>query len=173
MCALGSGPARVAGVVAGLILALLGVVLGVAGGVVKMLGGVSGTAFGMCTGMPGAGGKGADALTPWLHERLQSMAGRAGGKVLTFGDLAAGRIELRTTTTNLRRQPMAMPWTTQEYFFEPAGMRQLFPEDIVKWMEEHPPAAPPDGKPAARQIGQPFADPEVARGAAMTDPPPH
>ena len=140
MCALGSGPARVAGVVAGLILALLGVVLGVAGGVVKMLGGVSGTAFGMCTGMPGAGGKGADALTPWLHERLQSMA---------------------------------MPWTTQEYFFEPAEMRQLFPEDIVKWMEEHPPAAPPDGKPAARQIGQPFADPEVARGAAMTDPPPH
>ena len=144
ICALGSGPARFAGVVAGLTVALFGGVLGIAAGVVKTLAGVSG--FGLCTGMPGAGGKGADALTPWLHERFQSMAGRAGGKVLTFGDLAAGRIELRTMTTNLTRsQPMPMPWATQEYFFEPADMRQLFPEDVVRWMEEHPPIAGPDG----------------------------
>jgi len=40
-----------------------------------------------------------------------------------------------------------MPWTTQEYFFEPAGMRELFPDDVVKWMEEHPPMAGPDGQP--------------------------
>src|SRR3984893_10935105 len=144
ICALGSGPARFAGVVAGLTVALFGGVLGIAAGVGKTLAGVAGV--GLCTGMPGAGGKGADALPPWLHERFQSMAGRAGGKVLTFGDLAAGRIELRTMTTNLTRShPMPMPWATQEYFFEPADMRQLFPEDVVRWMEEHPPMAGPDG----------------------------
>ncbi len=142
----GSGPARVAGVVAGLILALLGLVAGTAAGAVKMLAGVSGAGFGICTGMPGAGATGARALTPWLHDRFQSMAGHANGKVLTFGDLAVRKVELRTMTTNLtRRQPMAMPWTTQEYFFDPAEMRGLFPEDVVKWMEEHPPAAAQDG----------------------------
>jgi predicted acylesterase/phospholipase RssA len=144
--AFGSGPACVAGMAGGLILALLGLILGIALGVIKMLAGVSGADFGLCTGMPGAGAKGAPALTPWLHDRLQSMAGRANRKVLTFGDLAARDVELRTMTTNLtRRQPMAMPWTTQEYFFDPAEMRRLFPEDVVKWMEEHPPAAAPDG----------------------------
>ncbi len=144
ICALGGGPAQIAGVVAGLILALLGAMLGLAVGAIKTLAGVSG--FGLCTGMPGASGKGAAALTPWLHERFQSMAGRARGKVLTFGDLAAGQIELRTMTTNLTRsEPIAMPWSTQEYFFEPAEMRQLFPEDVVAWMEEHPPTVGPDG----------------------------
>lgn len=52
-----------AGVFAGLILVLLGTLLGLAGGAVKMLAGVSATGFGLCTGMPGAGAKGADALT--------------------------------------------------------------------------------------------------------------
>jgi predicted acylesterase/phospholipase RssA len=146
LCALGSGPARWVGMLAGLVLALLGLFAGIAVGAVKMLAGVSGTGYGLCTGMPGAGPKGADALTPWLHKRFQSMAGRPGGKVLTFGDLAAKGIELRTMTTNLnRREPMAMPWTNQEYFFEPAEMRELFPDDVVDWMVSKPPEAGPDG----------------------------
>lgn len=146
LCAQGNGPAQIVGILAGLALTLIGVVGGVAVGAVKMLGGVSATGYGLCTGMPGAGGKGAAALTPWLYERFQSMAGRAGAEVLTFGDLANRDIELRTTTTNLtRRQPMAMPWTTQEYFFEPAEMRELFPEVVVEWMMEHPPIAGSDG----------------------------
>ena len=75
------------------------------------------------------------------------MAGRPNGDVLTFGDLAAQGIELRVMTTNLtRRQPMPMPWANQEYFFEPSGMRDLFPDDVVTWMEEHSPQTGPDGK---------------------------
>jgi predicted acylesterase/phospholipase RssA len=144
--ALGSGPARWAGIVAGLLLAALGKVFGIAGGIAKMLAGVPRAGFGLCTGMPGAGSNGATALTPWLHQQLQAMSGRQ--EVLTFGDLAAGGVELRMMTTNLNRhQPMAMPWVTQEYFFDPDEMRRLFPEDVVRYMEENPPAAKPDGSP--------------------------
>jgi hypothetical protein len=51
-------------------------------------------------------------------------------------------------TTNLNRhQPVAMPWATQEYFFDPDEMRRLFPEDVVRHMAEHPPAYVVDGKP--------------------------
>ena len=144
--ALGSGPARWAGIVGGLLLAALGKILGIAAGVAKMLAGVPQAGFGLCTGMPGAGSDGAAALTPWLHAQLQAMAGRQ--EVLTFGDLADGGVDLRMMTTNLNRhQPMAMPWSTQEYFFDPKEMRRLFPEDVVRCMEEHPPIAAADGTP--------------------------
>jgi predicted acylesterase/phospholipase RssA len=143
----GCGPAVFAGVVGGLIVTVLGTVLGAGWGAVRNIAGVAGSMFGLCTGMPGAGANGAAALTPFLHDKFQAMAGRSGGDVLTFGDLAAQGIELRVMTTNLtRRQPMAMPWTNQEYFFEPAEMRGLFPEDVVTWMEQNPPQTRPDGK---------------------------
>lgn len=146
---LGDGVARVAGVVAGVLLLLLGVVAGIVAGALTVLGRVSGRGYGLCDGMPGVGAKGAQALTPWLHERLQTMAGRPpGAPPVTFGDLAASGVELRTMTTNLNRhQPMAMPWRTREYFFDPDRMRELFPEDVVRWLEDHPnelPSAPSD-----------------------------
>lgn len=148
VCLLGSGPAQWAGIVAGALLLLIGLAVGVGVGVLRMLGGVPSAGFGLCTGMPGAGGKNAAALTPWLHERIQSMANRPGGAPLTFGDLLSARIELKTMTTNLtQRKPMAMPWRNQEYFFDPAEMRRLFPEDVVAWMENHPPNMGPDGNP--------------------------
>jgi hypothetical protein len=80
------------------------------------------------------------------------MAGRAGGgDVLTFGELAAAGIELRVMTTNItRRQPMPMPWTTHEYFFEPDEMRELFPDDVVQWMVDNPPTTGPEGTPLSQ-----------------------
>src|ERR1700732_5644757 len=72
ICALGSGPARFAGVLAGLTVALFGGVLGIAAGVVKTLAGVSG--FGLCTGMPGAGGQGGERPPPWPDQRVSSLA---------------------------------------------------------------------------------------------------
>ncbi|MGX9791581.1 hypothetical protein [Mycobacterium sp. MMS18-G62] len=144
--ATGSGVARWAGIVAGLLLAGLGKILGIAGGIAKILADVPKAGFGLCTGMPGAGSDGAAALTPWLHDQLQAMAGRQ--EVLTFGDLAQGGVDLRMMTTNLNRhQPVAMPWSTQEYFFDPDEMRRIFPDDVVRYMEEHPPTAAGDGKP--------------------------
>jgi hypothetical protein len=71
--------------------------------------------------------------------------------VLTFGHLARVGIELRMMTTNItRHQPLAMPWATQEYFFDPDEMRRLFPEDIVRWMEDHPPVTDVGGNPLPR-----------------------
>jgi predicted acylesterase/phospholipase RssA len=106
--------------------------------------------LGLCTGMPGAGSQPETALTPWLHERLQIFAGRApGASPLTFGDLAERDIELNMMTTNLtRRQPMTMPWSTRQYWFDPDEWRDLFPEEVVGWLEQHPPQV--TGGPAAQ-----------------------
>src|SRR5262249_24324435 len=142
LSALGRTPAVVAGVLAALVLAALGAIAGAAWAAAGTLARTATTGFGLCTGMPGAGAKGAVALTPFRHERFQAMAGQRDGKALTFGDLRAEGIDLRVMTTNLTRsQPMPMPWTTQDYFFEPEEMRKLFPEDVVQWMEDHPPTA--------------------------------
>lgn len=106
--------------------------------------------LGLCTGMPKERSTNGPALTPWLHERLQSFAGQgAGAAPLTFGDLANQDIELTMMTTNLtRRQPMTMPWSAREYWFNPAEWSDLFPEDVVEWLENHPPPVPDE--PAAR-----------------------
>ncbi|BBY62815.1 patatin-like phospholipase family protein [Mycolicibacterium helvum] len=148
-CAQGHGLALVAGVLAGVVLALIGAIVGVACGAARTLGTVSSKNFGLCTGMPGAGAAGAPALTPWLHAKFQSMAGLSSDSgPLTFGTLASSGIELRMMTTNItRRQPMPMPWATQEYFFEPDQMRKLFPAEVVDWMVSHPPSVGSDGIP--------------------------
>jgi predicted acylesterase/phospholipase RssA len=143
----GSGPAVITGIAGGLIIMLLGAIIGAAWGAAAVLAQTPAAGFGLCTGMPGAGSKGAEALTPYLHRQFQAMAGRPDGPALTFGDLRDKDIELRVMTTNLtRRQPMPMPWSTHEYFFEPDEMRDLFPPDVVDWMIAHPPELGADGK---------------------------
>lgn len=140
-CALGQF--AIAGVLAGVILTGIGGVLGlVAGACMALLFAVPRSGFGLCTGMPPKEGKSPPALTPWLHERLQALAGRTTeDKPLTFGDLSEGGIDLRTMTTNLtRRSPIAMPWGERDYFFSPSQFCSLFPASIVAWMEDHPPA---------------------------------
>ncbi|OBB91392.1 patatin-like phospholipase family protein [Mycobacterium sp. 852002-40037_SCH5390672] len=146
----GHGPAVWAAGAGGLVVAVVGAAVCVAWAALARLAGAASAGFGLCTGMPGVGAKGAVALAPFLHQQFQTMSGQPNGKVLTFGDLRAKDIDLRVMTTNLtRRQPMPMPWATKEYFFEPAEMRALFPEDVVQWMEDHPPPLTPgpDGKP--------------------------
>jgi predicted acylesterase/phospholipase RssA len=141
----GGGGGRWAGVAAGVVLALLGAVFGLVIAAAGLLGRLQG--WGMCTGMAGYGGKGAPALTPWLHERIQTMAGRGGSGSgssgegpVTFGQLADAGITLRMMTTNVTRyQPMAMPWDSRGYYIDPAVWRRYFPEDVVAWIEQHPP----------------------------------
>ncbi len=144
--ALGNGPARWAAVAGGALVLLTGVVAATAAGLLRSVArDVPANGFGMCTGMPGARSAGADALTPWLHHKLQELAGRNGGTPLTFGDLDAGDVQLRMMTTNLtRHQPMRMPWPEHEYYFDPDEFRRLFPEDVVTWMsrQEHAPPLP-------------------------------
>ena len=118
--------------------AAVGVLLGLA---LRLRRAVPANGYGLCSGMPGARPHGAPALTPWLHDTLQALAGRPdGASPLTFDDLTSAGVELQVMTTNLtRRQPMAMPWAEREYFFDPQQFSQLFPEVVVRWMEDHPP----------------------------------
>lgn len=130
------GPAQWVSLVAGLLIAAVGLVGGVAVGLYKDLRQLPAAGFGLCSG---AGTKDSDdpALTPWLHETLQNLAGRTvEDPPVTFGDLDEAGITLRLMTTNLsRRQPMAMPWSTQSYFFDAREFRTLFPESVVAAME--------------------------------------
>ena len=138
----GDGVAGWVSVAVGLLVLAAGGLAGTVAGVVRRLGtSVPANGLGLCSGMPGHRRTTAVALVPWLHGTLQDLAGRSpGDPPLTFGDLAAAGVELRMMTTNLtRRQPLATPWLGREYFFDPARWRALFPEDVVDWLERHPP----------------------------------
>lgn len=138
--ALVGGPTLVIGLIGGLALLLIGLVVSLGLGVKATLTqDVQANNFGLCSGSGGT--PAAPALTDWVHDYLQETAGQR--DPLTFGDLAAHGIELRTMTTNLTQgRPMAMPWSERTLFFDPAGWRRLFPEQVVQWMIDHPPADP-------------------------------
>lgn len=153
---LGEGVATVAGFIGGLLLLVIGAAVGVLVGALRTFARVAGDGFGMCTGMEGDGAGGATPLTPWLYEKIQSLAGRGPGDApLTFGDLRRAGVTLRVMTTNLtRHQPMAMPWNTGEFWFDPDEFRRLFPEDVVAWMENPTPATPFDTQLRRAQAGR-------------------
>ena len=127
--------------VAGIVLALIGIVVGVGVGVFRDAGRVPAAGFGLCSGHTPPSAP-TPALTPWLHETFQTLAGRSlTDPPLTFADLSGAGITLQLMTTNLsRRQPLAMPWDTSDYYFDPAEFRTLFPEEVVDQMER---SAPP------------------------------
>ncbi len=130
------GPAQWVCLVAGLALALVGLVVGIGFGVLRDVGQIPAAGFGLCSGFTPPAAK-APALTPWLHGTFQELAGRSAADApLTFGDLDQAGIKLQLMTTNLsRRQPLAMPWDTSGYYFDPAHFRTLFPEAVVAQME--------------------------------------
>src|SRR6476659_2459984 len=138
----GSGALAVAALVAGVVLAALG--LAVAVGLTLLLGlprAVARNDLGLCTGMPSDGGP---ALTPWLADLLDDLAGKDDGAPLTFGDLCSKGVRLEVMTTNVtHRRPQRMPWQHHQLLFDPDELRRLFPERIVAWLERK---APPVGE---------------------------
>ena len=136
----GSGALAVCAVIAGIVLAVLGLVLALglqlAVGLPRALGR---NGFGLCPGLSPEGSA-APALTPWLAALIDDLAAKDGDGPLTFGDLRAKGIELQMMTTNItHRRPHRMPWASRELLFDPHEFRRLFPERIVAWMEAHPP----------------------------------
>jgi predicted acylesterase/phospholipase RssA len=141
-----------AGVAAGIVSGLLHDVEGLAEGK---------AGFGISSGM---GERDEDiALTPWLHARLQALAGRTTDEApLTFADLSQREIDFKLMTTNLSRaQPLAMPWSNHTYYFRPEEFSRLFPRTVVQAMESSPPPLPPISAPATRR------DEEVQRAHAL------
>jgi hypothetical protein len=126
--------------------------------------------YGLCSGHRPWGETSREPLTTWLGNLIERCAGREpygdpliSADPLTFGDLWAGPnraappddpadrfVQLEMMTTNLtNRWGYRLPRETREWFFDPAEMRGLFPEPVVRWMERHP-AAESDG-PTERQ----------------------
>jgi predicted acylesterase/phospholipase RssA len=114
--------------------------------------------YGLCSGMPTRAPQPGEAraLTPWLHETIETCAGdrdRPASRPLTFGDLWAApgqtladlkteddhHINLAMMTTNLvNRRAHQMPWDDRDWFFCPAELSKLFPADVVRHMVENP-----------------------------------
>jgi hypothetical protein len=105
--------------------------------------GLPANGFGLSTGgaVPGAA---APALTPWLAELINRLAGRTPGEPpLTFGDLWGERvdgepeIDLRFITTSLSHgRPYQLPLEGEQFFYDPEELRKWFPEWVVAWMED-------------------------------------
>lgn len=122
--------------------------------------------FGLCSGMapwpgrssvpgpsdavPAAG----QALTPWLTQYLNQLAGKPiDGPPLTFGELwnaqdssSERNINLEMMTTSLSHgRPYRLPFRDDEFvredglfYFRSDEFRLLFPEPVVLWMEQNP-----------------------------------
>ena len=150
---------------------LLGALLGLLGCLLREL---PRHRFGLCDGM----GQGdTSALTPWLHQLIQSLAGRGvNDKPVTFGDLWASGvdladpssahqrtalrgIDLRMMTSALSHgRPYSFPLDPGErFYFDLDEMRQLLPSSVVDWMQRHP------GQPSREQeaMQQRIALPEM------------
>jgi predicted acylesterase/phospholipase RssA len=122
--------------------------------------------YGMCTGMTAPQAK-TEALTPWLHNLIQSLAGLPGdGQPLTFGLLwdAPGfppswltpppnttvrSIDLRMFTTNLSTgRPFVFPLTeeTCRLFYLPEELKPFLPDTVFQWLVDHSKDYAPDPK---------------------------
>ncbi len=110
------------------------ILAGVLGSVIALLGSLASLIilaarrynFGICDGL---------AITEWLHDTLQDIAGKTG--VLTFGTLQESGIDLRIMTSNLSlARPFALPDTEHPLWFAPYVWRRLFPADVMAHLAE-------------------------------------
>ena len=101
--------------------------------------------FGLCNGMTPSG-SGEPALTDWLHEQIQRLAGHWDDGVdevtrrrpVTFGELAARDIELIVLSTNLSRGTSeTIPFREQIWAYRPEEFMELFPADVVEHLAAH------------------------------------
>jgi len=104
--------------------------------------------FGICSGATESGGP--EALTSWLHNMLNGLAGKDKGEPLTFGDLMGEDekkpdIDLQVMTTSLGQgRPFRLPFSTDIFMWKKDEFLDLFGETIVRYMIEH--GSPVDGR---------------------------
>jgi predicted acylesterase/phospholipase RssA len=134
-------------IASGLLVGLpLGFASALAAGVLSTIRSVAANGFGLCSGM--AAQKGSDSLTGWIHQQIQSAAGRKkGDKPVTFGDLWTApaydgetlsterTIDLKVVTTGLSEgRPFTIPFIGGALYFDPVDFATLFPADVVQWL---------------------------------------
>ena len=157
---------------------------------------VANNGFGLCNGMPGNASD-CEALTPWLHKRIQEAAGRPDGPPLTFGDLWSSpsdkeipkepgkdSLVLKMLSTNLAHgRPYTFPLngkdrhamgaglfrSNERLYFKPDELRPYLPADVHQWMVEN-------ATDYVVESGREGRDPSVERAkklGLMELPPPH
>jgi hypothetical protein len=117
---------------------------------------------GLCSGRTSEGA-GDLALTDWLHETIQALAGRgdpgtadeAKRTPVTYGELRKAGVDLLTVTTNVSQGTNeTFPLRDQTWAFRPDDMRRLFPDDVVDHLVgAAPPAVEPERKAALERHG--------------------
>lgn len=97
--------------------------------------------YGLCRGsLPALETPNKPPLTNWLYQLFNELAHLPVERPLTFGDLAEQGINLEVITTSLSHgRPYRVPFAESKFFFAPDDFRKLFPEVVVKWMEENTP----------------------------------
>jgi predicted acylesterase/phospholipase RssA len=128
-----------AGGVLGVPIAIVGLALGAVTGVVLRAARLPKNRFGLCTGYAPPQTGMPVTLTEWLNNEINTLAGHAGEKPLTFGDLKDSGVTLKVISTCLTLgRPYTMPFEKNEFYFSPDEMRLYFPKTVVDWMVQHP-----------------------------------
>ncbi len=107
--------------------------------------------YGMCLGVTENDEDGSGpALTEWLHEWTQRVAGRPDHRPLTFDDLHTGGIELQLITTDVSlTRPVRFSRTDpvgRGYHFDVDEFRSLFPAPIVEHLVRSAEPRPAGGR---------------------------
>ena len=110
----------------------------------KTTGTIRKNGFGFCSGLTEKPNtvENNPALTNWMADKLDDIAGKTDGFPLTFGDLREHEIELRMITTSLTHgRPFNFPVEVEdiEFYFDSELLSKYFPERIVDWMVKNPP----------------------------------
>ncbi|MBA4370679.1 MAG: SuhR protein [Coriobacteriaceae bacterium] len=159
---LSGGPALPWALVGAVLALVAGVPVALAWGVWSRLStAVPANGYGLCRGDGGP-----TALTPWLHAKLNELAGRpAPGVPLTFRDLwgigetdppfepddPALRLEMISTNlTRGTRERIPSEFQGLGYFYDPAQLGRWFPAEVMEWMADHPHPGPADESDAWR-----------------------
>lgn len=137
-----------AGLVLGALISIFGYLLGIGIALLRQIThDLPKADFGMCSGttVPGHGGP---ALTDWLANLIDVVAGRDPlGPPLGVKDLADRNIVVRTVTTDITtRRPYALPMDNNLHFFSESEFRGLFPKRIVDFMLSNTAKVGPDEK---------------------------
>jgi len=119
---------------------------------------VAGNFHGLCNGATPSDSSD-PALTPWLYDIVQQLAGRndPGNEELrnvpvTYGEVAAAGATMVTLTTNLSRGTSEqIPFREAIWAFRPAEFKRLFAEDVVAHMVAK--AGTPDRPGVAEALG--------------------
>jgi len=135
------------GLVAAAILGVLGLLVGFAVHAYlfarRTLAAIPGNFYGICNGFQDDEQQRPQALTGWLTDYIDSVAGVTGrGHSLTFGDLWGDdhtpgnrTINLEVMSTNLTMgRPFRLPFDNDRFYFDPREFRKLFPKQVVDWM---------------------------------------